>query len=75
MNERDDHTIATHIDKLIFYYGANDKWCPVSYYEDVKQEHGHRTGSHIELCCKGIEHAFVLHHSSDVAHLVAKWIS
>uniref|UniRef100_G3PJ94 Lipid droplet-associated hydrolase n=1 Tax=Gasterosteus aculeatus aculeatus TaxID=481459 RepID=G3PJ94_GASAC len=36
--ERDNITIEKNIDKLLFYYGASDHWCPVQYYHDIKQD-------------------------------------
>nr|XP_014346245.1 PREDICTED: lipid droplet-associated hydrolase [Latimeria chalumnae] len=36
--DRDSTTIKNCLDKLIFYYGATDHWCPVEYYEDIKKE-------------------------------------
>ncbi|KAG5855998.1 hypothetical protein ANANG_G00003060 [Anguilla anguilla] len=35
---RDDSTIRQNLDKLIFYYGATDSWCPVQYYQDIRAD-------------------------------------
>ena len=70
---RDDRIIEEHIGKLIFYYGATDKWCPISYYHDVYEQYGKVAESKIHLCSKGYAHAFVLCHSTEVAEMVAEW--
>ncbi|MBN3313713.1 LDAH hydrolase, partial [Atractosteus spatula] len=69
--DRDNSTIKQHLDKLIFYYGANDHWCPVQYYEDIKKDFPE---GNIQLCEKGIRHAFVLDASKDVASMITEWI-
>ena len=73
VNERNDDIIEAHIDKLIFYYGTSDAWCPTSYYEDLKRRYGDEERSHIELCKRGFQHAFVLRQSTEVANLVIGW--
>nr|XP_015212636.1 PREDICTED: lipid droplet-associated hydrolase isoform X3 [Lepisosteus oculatus] len=69
--DRDNSTIKQHLDKLIFYYGANDHWCPVQYYEDIRKDFPE---GNIQLCEKGIRHAFVLDASKDVASMITEWI-
>ncbi|XP_053291205.1 lipid droplet-associated hydrolase [Pleuronectes platessa] len=69
--ERDNITIKKNLEKLIFYYGATDHWCPVQYYLDIKQDFPH---GDIRLCEKGFRHAFVLDAGRDVAKMVAEWI-
>ncbi|KAM9315572.1 lipid droplet-associated hydrolase [Gastrophryne carolinensis] len=64
---RDNDTIKHNLRKLIFYYGANDSWCPVKYYEDIINDFP--DGS-IWLCNKGFRHAFVLDSSREVASIV-----
>lgn len=63
--------IASHLDELIFYYGATDHWAPVSFYENVKKKF---PDGEIYLCDKGIEHAFVLTSSKKVGVMVWEWI-
>lgn len=69
--ERDNTTIKKNLDKLIFYYGATDHWCPVQYYHDIKRDIPH---GDFRLCENGFRHAFVLDAGRDVAQMVAEWI-
>uniref|UniRef100_A0A803JPM0 Lipid droplet-associated hydrolase n=1 Tax=Xenopus tropicalis TaxID=8364 RepID=A0A803JPM0_XENTR len=69
--ERDNNTIKRNLQKLIFYYGATDNWCPVQYYEEMKK--AFPEGS-ILLCEKGIRHAFVLDSSNEVATMTIDWL-
>ncbi|XP_069829215.1 lipid droplet-associated hydrolase isoform X2 [Dendropsophus ebraccatus] len=70
--ERDNDTIKQHLNKLIFYYGATDNWCPVQYYEDIRKDF---PKGNIWLCDKGYRHAFVLDSSKEVASLVINWMN
>ncbi|XP_034419459.1 lipid droplet-associated hydrolase isoform X1 [Cyclopterus lumpus] len=70
--ERDNITIKKNLEKLIFYYGASDHWCPVQYYHDIKQDFPH---GHFRLCENGFRHAFVLDAGKEVASMVFEWIS
>lgn len=69
--ERDNKTITNNLNKLIFYYGATDHWCPVQYYHDIKQDFPH---GDFRLCENGFRHAFVLDSGREVAKMVAEWI-
>lgn len=69
--ERDNITIKKNLDKLIFYYGATDHWCPVQYYHDIKQDFPH---GDFRLCENGFRHAFVLDAGRDVAKMMVEWI-
>ncbi|XP_023690506.1 lipid droplet-associated hydrolase [Paramormyrops kingsleyae] len=69
--ERDNQTISQNLDKLVFYYGASDHWCPVEYYHDIKREF---PAGNIQLCERGFRHAFVLDSGCDVAIMAADWI-
>ncbi|XP_047467937.1 lipid droplet-associated hydrolase [Mugil cephalus] len=68
---RDNITIKKHLEKLIFYYGATDHWCPVQYYHDIKQDFPH---GDFRLCENGFRHAFVLDAGREVAKMVVEWI-
>lgn len=63
--------ITKNIDKLFMYYGADDHWCPVEYYHDMK---GRFPSGSIFLCEHDIEHAFVLRNSHKMAEFVHKWL-
>lgn len=69
--ERDNETIRNNLEKLIFYYGATDHWCPVQYYQDMKQDF---PLGDFRLCEKGLRHAFVLDSGRQVATMVVQWI-
>ncbi|KAM8915139.1 lipid droplet-associated hydrolase [Spinachia spinachia] len=70
--ERDNVTIEKNIEKLLFYYGASDHWCPVQYYHDIKQDFPH---GNFRLCQDGFRHAFVLDAGKEIAVMVFEWIS
>ncbi|XP_038585596.1 lipid droplet-associated hydrolase [Micropterus salmoides] len=70
--ERDNITIKKHLEKLIFYYGATDHWCPVQYYHEIKEDF---PCGDFRLCENGFRHAFVLDAGTEVAKMVAEWIS
>ncbi|KAM7079585.1 lipid droplet-associated hydrolase isoform 1-T3 [Molossus nigricans] len=69
--KRDDEIIKEHLSKLIFYYGTRDSWCPVEYYEDMKNSF---PDGDIRLCEKNFPHAFVLHSYQEMAGMVADWL-
>lgn len=69
--ERDNITIQKNLDKLIFYYGATDHWCPVQYYHEIKRDFPH---GDFRLCENGFRHAFVLDAGREVAEMVVEWI-
>ncbi|XP_072505395.1 lipid droplet-associated hydrolase isoform X2 [Notamacropus eugenii] len=69
--ERDNSTIEKHLNKLIFYYGASDSWCPVQFYEDIKKDF---PSADIKLCEKGIRHAFILSSSQEMAAMISDWL-
>nr|XP_033792307.1 lipid droplet-associated hydrolase isoform X2 [Geotrypetes seraphini] len=69
--DRDTSTIRQNLKKLIFYYGAIDNWCPVQYYEEMKNTF---PDGDIRLCEKGIQHAFVLDSSKEMASMITDWL-
>ncbi|XP_028846938.1 lipid droplet-associated hydrolase isoform X1 [Denticeps clupeoides] len=70
--DRDDSTIKKNLNKLLFYYGATDHWCPVQYYHDIKRDF---PSGDFHLCERGIRHAFVLDAGADMAAMVTQWVS
>lgn len=68
---RDNVTIRKNLDRLIFYYGATDHWCPVSFFQDMRTDF---PDADVRLCDKGVRHAFVLDAGREVAQMVAGWI-
>ncbi|MED6265925.1 hypothetical protein CHARACLAT_030433 [Characodon lateralis] len=69
--ERDNTTIQKNLDRLIFYYGATDHWCPVSFFQEIRRDFPQ---GDFRLCGKGLRHAFVLDSGWEVAQMVAEWI-
>ncbi|KAK3537103.1 hypothetical protein QTP70_002110 [Hemibagrus guttatus] len=69
--DRDNLTIQQHLDKLIFYYGATDHWCPVQYFQDIRRDF---PDGDIRLCERGLRHAFVLDAGEEMANMITKWI-
>ncbi|XP_065280867.1 lipid droplet-associated hydrolase-like [Dermacentor albipictus] len=71
VRERDDATIGRHADKLVVYYGRNDHWSPVEYYDDLRRTFPE---ADVRLCDRGFRHAFVLDRSVDVGSMVRGWM-
>lgn len=69
--EPDLSVIKTHIRKLIFYYGRNDHWAPISCYERMASLF---PDGNIHLCNSDIEHAFVMHSADKMADKVCQFI-
>ncbi|UYV79338.1 C2orf43 [Cordylochernes scorpioides] len=67
----DEDTVATNLHRITFYYGTEDRWCPLSYYQDMKDRFPE---GDIRLCRHGFQHAFVMDNSKEVGALVAAWI-
>ncbi|RWS02675.1 lipid droplet-associated hydrolase-like isoform X1 [Dinothrombium tinctorium] len=57
VTELDSRIIESHLDSLTFLYGDIDHWCPLSYYEYMKQRF---PNADVNLAFKGINHAFVI---------------
>ena len=70
VNEPDINSLKIFADKLQFYNGSSDPWCPVEYAESLQKT---VPELNIELCKKNIPHAFVLEKSNEVAHIVSEW--
>ncbi|GAA6108657.1 lipid droplet-associated hydrolase isoform X2 [Tachysurus ichikawai] len=69
--DRDNLTIQQHLDKLIFYYGATDHWCPVQYFQDIRRDF---PDGDVRLCERGLRHAFVLDAGEEMASMITVWI-
>jgi len=66
-----DKSLLSFPDKLVFYYGTTDGWCPLSYGEDMKELLPEEQVLIDEEQC---EHAFVIRDSDVVARKVAEMI-
>jgi len=69
--ELDVETIQKNVERLCFYYGTNDAWCPVEYYHVMKRLF---PSCEIHLCSHDIPHAFVLKKSKHMAVIVSDWL-
>ena len=67
----DTETANRNIERLCFYYGTNDAWCPTEYYHSMKMLF---PSGEIHLCQHDIQHAFVLKHSELMASIVSEWL-
>ncbi|KAM7315833.1 lipid droplet-associated hydrolase isoform X1 [Ixodes scapularis] len=72
VKERDNDTIARHLDKLTVYYGRNDHWSPVEYHDDLRRRF---PSADVRLCERGFRHAFVLDKGAEVGRMVSDWIA
>ena len=71
IRDLDVDNINYNKNKLTFYYGLEDRWCPKAYYYNIKDK---CPGVNAILCDKGYQHAFVLKESYQVAQMIVKWI-
>lgn len=71
VKDADYENLSSNIDRLFFYYGANDHWCPVEFYKQMKERF---PNADIQLCRQKFEHAFILESSSAMAPMLWAWI-
>ena len=69
--ELDIETVEKNIDQLCFYYGTSDAWCRTEYYHSMKRLF---PSGEIHLCSHGIQHAFVLKSSKEMASIMSDWL-
>ena len=67
----DYNLLDKHMSKLMFYYGGDDHWCPVQYYEDMISKY---PNGKIILCKENIAHAFVLNDGVKMATVLWDWM-
>jgi pimeloyl-ACP methyl ester carboxylesterase len=67
----DHSTISRHVDKLLFYFGSGDRWCPPEYAKAIMAAYPR---AHAILCSEGIKHAFVLGGAEAMALKAWGWI-
>lgn len=71
VHEADYDLLSSHIGKIHFYYGMEDHWCPVEFYQQMKDRF---PDAEIHLCKNRIPHAFVMDSSAEMATLLWNWI-
>jgi len=69
--ELDVETIGKNIERLCFYYGTNDAWCPAEFHHTLKRLF---PSGEIHLCSHDIQHAFVLTNSKEMASIMSQWL-
>jgi len=67
----DKKTVEQNLDKLFFYFGTTDQWCPLEYAEGMKQKYPQMS---FKICDQGYEHAYVIKNSSGMADIVAELV-
>ena len=71
VKDLDHDMVRRHKEKLMFYYGKSDHWCPIEYAEAMKASH---PDADIRICARGFEHAFVLTNSKGMAEVLWDWL-
>ncbi|CAH2006808.1 unnamed protein product [Acanthoscelides obtectus] len=69
VRERNNVVIKENVEKIRFLYGKKDRWAPFSYYENIKKDI-----PNVDAHVCGLQHAFVLRQSAEVALIVSDWI-
>lgn len=61
-----------YVDKLYFYFGTTDHWCPLSFVDEMKEK---IPGLNHKVCENGYEHAFVLENNKGMAQFICDQLS
>jgi len=69
--EAHDAAFKSHLPRLLLYFGATDDWCPLEFYDEIKQAY---PKAQLHVCQEGLEHAFVIEGSGPMAHKTWKWM-
>jgi Lipid-droplet associated hydrolase len=72
IQELDVDAVQGQKDRLRFYFGSIDGWCPLEYYRNLKQQ---VPDADATACTNNYRHAFVLNFSKPMAEIVSKWIN
>ncbi|KAJ3388206.1 hypothetical protein HDU84_000205 [Entophlyctis sp. JEL0112] len=67
----DEETIEKNLDRMVFYYGPEDKWADRGYFEALKRRF---PDARAYLCEDSIPHDFVIERSEAMARKVAMWL-
>ena len=67
----DKECILRHKDRLVFYYGTTDAWCPVHFYDELLSR---CPGVSAYVCKNSLEHGFMLRQGKITAEVCAKII-
>lgn len=64
--------LKNNVDRLFFYFGLNDNWCPLHFVDSMKEKIPNLKHA---ICTEGIEHAFVVKDSRSMASILIPQIS
>ena len=70
VNDPDIVSLKRFANKIRFYNGSNDPWCPLGYPKSLKEK---LPELQIEICQKNIPHAFVLGRAEEMANIISNW--
>ncbi|XP_059352982.1 lipid droplet-associated hydrolase-like [Daphnia carinata] len=71
VDELNAKDIRLHSDRLVLYFGTNDRWCPLEYCHNLLRQ---VPKARAIICPHEFEHAFVLQSSQQMATIVSEWI-
>ena len=63
--------LSQYMDKMSFYYGATDAWCPKEYCYSMRTKFPQ---ADVRLCEMDFSHAFVLDAGQEMADTVWDWL-
>ncbi|VDK27917.1 unnamed protein product [Anisakis simplex] len=66
-----DATLLKYSDRIRFYYGTSDAWCPLEFGYEMRKRLGDELVSIDDSDCK---HAFVISDNEVMARKVVDWI-
>lgn len=72
IQELDVDAVQGSKDRLRFYFGKVDGWCPLEYYRNLKEKVPDVDAT---ACTEDYRHAFVLNYSHELADVLSKWIA
>lgn len=68
----DTSTIKNYLEKLYFYFGTKDGWCPLNFADGMKAAFPNLNH---KVCSNGYEHAFVLENGIGMANFICDQIT
>ncbi|VDM45831.1 unnamed protein product [Toxocara canis] len=66
-----DESLLKHSDRIRFYYGKTDKWCPIDFGYQMKDRLGEEL---VVIDDSDCEHAFVIKNSEIMARKLVNWV-
>jgi len=72
VTELDVPTLEQNLERLYFYFGATDDWCPLEFVNVMTTQ---VPGLKHDICTEGIRHAFVIEKSKRMASILIPQVS